>query len=61
MDGNAEKSVPRLNRLVDWLDGLDTDILRPRHWYPENTRLGRPTSGYTLHPLDTPDWQTLVQ
>lgn len=61
MDGSAERSVPRLNRLVDWLDGLDTDVLRPRRWYPENTRLDRPKSGYTLHPLDTPAWQTLVQ
>jgi hypothetical protein len=30
MDGTADKATPRLNRLVDWLDGLDTEELRPR-------------------------------
>jgi hypothetical protein len=61
-DGNADKAIPRLNRLVDWLDGLDTEELRPRRWYPANKRIGRPCCGYTLHPLDVGDkWQELTQ
>jgi hypothetical protein len=52
MDGSADKATPRLNRLVDWLGGLDTKELRPRRWYPANQRLGRPRCGYTLHPID---------
>jgi len=27
MDGNFGKSIPRLSRLVDWLNGLDTEEL----------------------------------
>jgi len=60
MDGNAEKSIPRLNRLVDWLDGLDTEELRPRRWYPANKRIGRPRCGYTRHPRDAGEkWMEL--
>lgn len=60
MDGGADTGIPKLNRLVDWLDGIDTDQLRPRRWYPRNVNLARPRAGYTLHPLDTPDWTMLV-
>lgn len=52
MDGDSSKSVPRVNRLVDWLDGLDTDELRPRRWYPANTLLGREKGLYVPHPLE---------
>jgi hypothetical protein len=32
MDSSAEKGVPHLNQLVDWLDGLDTEVLRSRRY-----------------------------
>jgi len=61
MDGNADKSIPRINRLVDWLEGLDTEELRPRRWYPANQNLDRPYCGYTLHPDDVGEkWRELV-
>ena len=61
MDGSADKATPRLNRLVDWLGGLDTKELRPRRWYPANQRLGRPRCGYTLHPIDVGEkWRELT-
>jgi hypothetical protein len=61
MDGNADKSIPRCNRLVDWLEDLDTEELRPRRWYPANRNLGRPRAGYTQHPADVgQDWTTLL-
>lgn len=52
MDGGSEKSIPRVNRLADWLDGLDTEVMRPRRWYPANERLGRLVGVYTPHPLE---------
>ena len=52
MDRNAEICIPRLNRLVDWLNGLDTEELRPRRWYSANKRSGRPRCGYTRQSLD---------
>jgi len=61
MEGNGDKSIPRCNRLVDWLEDLDTEELRPRRWYPANKNLGRPYCGYTRHPLDTEDWKTFVK
>ena len=55
MEGNPDKSIPRVNRLVDWLDGLDTEELRPRRWYPANWKIGRPYYSYTRHPSDVGD------
>jgi len=49
---NGKHSIHRANRLADWLDGLDTDEMRPRRWYPINVRLGRPESVYTPHHLE---------
>lgn len=61
MDGSAEKSIPRANRLVDWLDDLDTEELRPRRWYPANKLIGRPRCGYTGHPSDMGEaWREIV-
>jgi len=58
MDGNADKSILRPSRLVGWLDGLDTEKLRPCRWYPANKRIGRPQRGYARHPLDAGEkWQ----
>ncbi|KAF2874633.1 hypothetical protein BDV95DRAFT_666450 [Massariosphaeria phaeospora] len=55
LEGDPDKSIPRANRLVDWLEDLDPDELRPRRWYPANKRLDRPRCGYTGHPLDLGD------
>ena len=52
MDANAGKSIARLNWLVDWLNALDTEELRPRHWDSANKRSGRPRCGYTRQSLD---------
>jgi hypothetical protein len=61
MDGDSAKSISRCNRLADWLEGLDTEELRPRRWYPANINLGRPRAGYTQHPADVgEDWTTLL-
>ncbi|KAH8730760.1 hypothetical protein GQ44DRAFT_605810 [Phaeosphaeriaceae sp. PMI808] len=61
MEGNPDKSIPRVNRLVDWLDGLDTEELRPRRYYPFNVRYGRRYCGYTRHPLDVGEaWSEIL-
>jgi hypothetical protein len=62
MDGDLEKGTCRLNRLVDWLEDLDTEELRPRRWYPANANLAREYCGYTKHPLDVGDaWSCLTK
>lgn len=61
MEGDPDKSIPRVNRLVDWLDDLDTEELRPRRWYPANLQQGRRFCGYTRHPLDVGEaWRIVV-
>jgi hypothetical protein len=61
MDGSSDKGISRVNRLVDWLNGLDTEEQRPRRWYPANQTLCRRYCGYTGHPSNVGDaWQVIV-
>jgi len=60
MGGNADKFISRLSRLVDWLDDLDTEELRPCRWYPANKHIDQPRCEYARHPLDAGEkWQGL--
>ena len=60
VDGTAEKSILRLSRLVNWLDGLDTEELRSRRWYLANNRIGRPRCEHAHHTLYAEEkWQKL--
>jgi hypothetical protein len=58
--GDADRWIPKLNRLVDWLESKNPFTLRPRRPYgPENLDL--PPLFYTRHPIDSgDDWDKLV-
>jgi len=60
VDSTADKVIPRLNRLVGWLNGLDTEELRQRRRYLANKRIGWRRCGCICYLLDAGvKWQEL--
>jgi hypothetical protein len=58
-EGDSDSWIPRINRLVDWLENLDLAELRPRRWYPD--KLGKAAGAFTRHPLDVGEaWSELL-
>lgn len=49
--GNPDVWTAKANFLVDWLEGQDQTIDRPRRWYPEADR-SRGKGTFTRHPID---------
>lgn len=43
--------IPRCNYLVDWLEGLNPNGVRPRRWFP-GSEGSRGAGTYTRHPID---------
>ncbi|KAI8936475.1 hypothetical protein NX059_006880 [Plenodomus lindquistii] len=52
-EGDFDLWVPRINRLVDWLEDRNLEELRPRRWYP--LQLGKMKGVFTRHPVDVGD------
>jgi hypothetical protein len=50
-NGDEDTWLPRLNMVVDWLEGRSPTENRPLRWYPGSDR-SRSGGTYTRHPMD---------